>query len=85
MSEQDKATEPRTEQGVFNAPWEKSFDKILTPFEEFVHRQTTSGLLLMATAILALGLANSALSGMYLDLLHTPVGFNVGGWSLEKT
>lgn len=85
MSEQDKATEHSTEQGVFNAPWEKSFDRILTPFEEFVHRQTTSGLLLMATAILALVLANSALSGMYLDLLHTPVGFNVGGWSLEKT
>lgn len=85
MSEQDKPAGQLSDKGVFNAPWEKSFDKILTPFEEFIHRQTTSGLLLMATAILALVLANSALSGMYLDVLHTSVGFSVAGWSLEKT
>lgn len=85
MSEQDKPAGQSSDKGVFNAPWEKSFDKILTPFEEFIHRQTTSGLLLMATAILALVLANSALSGMYLDVLHTSVGFSVAGWSLEKT
>ncbi len=71
--------------GVYNAPWEKSFDRILTPFEEFIHRQTTSGLLLMATAILALVLANSALSQLYLHLLHTPVGISIGEWRLEKT
>ncbi len=71
--------------GVYNAPWEKSFDRILTPFEEFIHRQTTSGLLLMATAILALVLANSALSQLYLHLLHTPIGINIGEWRLEKT
>jgi len=65
MSEQDKATEPGTEQGVFNAPWEKSFDKILTPFEEFVHRQTTSGLLLMATAILAPRLVSMSVAGAW--------------------
>jgi len=85
MSEQDKPPGESAENGVFHAPWEKSFDRIVTPFEEFIHRQTTSGLLLMATAILALVMANSALSGMYLDVLHTPVGFSVGDWRLEKT
>ena len=85
MSEQDKPPGESTENGVFHAPWEKSFDRIVTPFEEFIHRQTTSGLLLMATAILALVMANSALSGIYLDVLHTPVGFSVGDWRLEKT
>jgi len=85
MSDQDKMTGNTTEKGVFHAPWEKSFDKILTPFEEFVHRQTTSGLLLMGTAILTMVLANSALSGMYQHLLHTPIGINIGGWSLEKS
>ena len=45
------------EHGVYHAPWEKAFARVLTPFEEFVQRQTTSGLLLMATAILALILA----------------------------
>ena len=29
------------------APWEKAFSKVLTPLEEFIHRQTTSGILLM--------------------------------------
>ena len=50
--------DPETTAGVYHAPWEKSFDRILTPFEEFIHRQTTSGLLLMTTAVVALLLAN---------------------------
>ncbi|NOZ52110.1 MAG: Na+/H+ antiporter NhaA [Gammaproteobacteria bacterium] len=85
MNEEDKVSKNTTEKGVFHAPWEKSFEKILTPFEEFVHRQTTSGLLLMGTAILALVLANSALSGVYQHLVHTPVSITIGGWILEKS
>lgn len=73
------------EKGVFHAPWEKTFDKILTPFEEFIHCQTTSGLLIMGSAILALVLANSGLSGVYQHWVHTPVGINIGGWTLEKS
>lgn len=38
---------------LIHAPWEKGFDKILTPFEQFVKQETTSGLILMATALLA--------------------------------
>lgn len=71
--------------GVYHAPWEKSFDKILTPFEEFIHRQTTSGLLLMGTAILALVLANGPLTSAYEHLVHTPIGLAIGGWTLEMT
>ncbi len=71
--------------GINYAPWEKTFDTILTPFEEFIHRQTTSGLLLMATAIIALYLANSGFAVAYAHMIHTPVGFNVGGWGIEKS
>ncbi len=71
--------------GIYHAPWEKSFEKVITPFEEFIHRETTSGMLLMGTAILALVLANSALAGFYSHTLHIPVSISVGGWSLEKT
>lgn len=71
--------------GHYLAPWEKSFDKILTPFENFIHRQTTSGLLLMATAILALVLANSTLASVYSHILHTPINISVGKWSIEMT
>ncbi|USF89065.1 hypothetical protein [Candidatus Endoriftia persephone] len=36
------------------APWEKAFDPVLTPLDAFIHRQTTSGVLLMLCAIAAL-------------------------------
>ncbi|RDH86152.1 MAG: Na+/H+ antiporter NhaA [endosymbiont of Galathealinum brachiosum] len=68
--------------GVYNARWEKSFDKILTPFDEFIHRQTTSGLLLMAMAVIALILANGPFADAYLHFIHTPVSVEVGSWSL---
>ena len=31
----------------FVAPWEKAFDRVLTPLEDFIHRQTTSGFLIV--------------------------------------
>lgn len=71
--------------GDYLAPWEKSFDKILTPFEEFIHRQTTSGLLLMGTAVLALFLANGPLATAYEHLIHTVASLNVGNWKLEMS
>ncbi|MCU7934482.1 MAG: Na+/H+ antiporter NhaA [Candidatus Thiodiazotropha sp. (ex Dulcina madagascariensis)] len=70
---------------LIRAPWEKGFDRILTPFEQFVKQETTSGLILMATALLALVLANSALAIHYQHLLHVPVGIAFGGWELEKS
>lgn len=69
-------------EGVYHAPWEKSFDRILTPFEEFIHRQTTSGLLLMATAVFALVMANGPLSDAYEHLVHTMIGLDIGSWTL---
>ena len=71
--------------GIHNALWEKSFSRILTPFEEFIHHQTTSGLLLMGTAILALILANSAAASFYEHLLHTLIGLQIGSWRIEMT
>ncbi|MBF0454315.1 MAG: Na+/H+ antiporter NhaA [Magnetococcales bacterium] len=70
---------------VFHAPWEKAFDRILEPFEEFIHRQTTSSLLLMASALLALVWANSSYSESYQHLIHTPMGVTIGTWGLEKS
>ena len=77
--------EANVKTGVYHAPWERSFDKILTPFEEFIHRQTTSGLLLMGTAVLALVLANGPLSSAYERLVLTPIGLTIGAWTLEMT
>ena len=76
---------PKVETGVYRAPWEKSFDKILTPFEEFIHRQTTSGFLLMCMAVLALVLANGPLASAYEHVVQTLISLNIGSWALEMT
>ncbi len=64
---------------VHNAPWEKAFDHLLTPLEEFIHRQNTSGVLLMIFAVVALPIANSPLQDDYEHWLHTELGLNLGG------
>lgn len=61
---------------VYSAPWEKAFDKVLTPLEDFIHRQTTSAILLMLCAVVALYLANSRWNEVYHHLIETP--FTIG-------
>jgi Na+:H+ antiporter, NhaA family len=70
---------------VYYAPWEKAFDQVLIPFEEFVHRQSTSSLLLIASALLALIWANSSYADSYYHFTHLRIGFSIGGLGLEKT
>ncbi|WP_456417751.1 Na+/H+ antiporter NhaA [Thiolapillus sp.] len=65
------------------APWERAFDRVLTPLEEFIHRQTTSGILLMLCAVVALIIANGPLAEAYQHLLHTEV--TVGGGQMMLT
>jgi NhaA family Na+:H+ antiporter len=81
----DMDSNSRSNASEYHAPWEKSFDKILTPFEEFIHRQTTSGLLLMIMAVVALILANGSLASAYNHAIHTIAGFDFGNWSLKLT
>lgn len=71
--------------GINYAPWEKTFSKILTPFEEFIHKQTTGGLILIVTTILALLLANSPLSETYTHFIHMPMTLKIGDWQLAMT
>lgn len=85
MSIKDKLKIKSGRKNIFYSPWEKSFDKILTPFEEFIHQQTTSGLLLMGMAILALVLANGPLATDYAHFMHTMVTLGAGSWQLEMS
>jgi NhaA family Na+:H+ antiporter len=68
-----------------HAPWEKTFNRFVTPFEEFIHQETTSGLLLMACTIIALVLANSPLQDTYQHILHMPIAITIAGWKLEHS
>jgi len=76
---------PRKDPTLHYAPWERAFDRIATPFEEFIHRETTSGLLLMAATVAALLVANSPWGAAYHHWLETPVVVGFGEWVLEKS
>ncbi len=67
------------------APWERAFDRVLTPLEVFIHRQTTSGILLMLCAIAALIIANSHWNEAYHHLLQLPFTIGVEGFQLSKS
>lgn len=67
------------------APWEKAFRRIATPFEHFIHAQTTTGLMLVFMTILALILANSPFAESYLHFFHINIDFNVGSWALSHS
>ena len=73
------------EPGINYARWERTFTRVLSPIEEFIHRQTTSSFLLMGAAILAIVLANSVFAEQYQHLIHTPVDMHIGGWGIEMS
>jgi NhaA family Na+:H+ antiporter len=66
-------------------PWEKAFDQVLSPLEDFIHRQTTSGILLMLCAVVALYFANSQWSEAYHHLLQMPFTIGIEGFQLSKS
>ena len=74
-----------SEKDILYAPWERAFKRVLTPFEEFIHHQTTSGLLLMGAAIIALFLANGSLAEAYQHFIHTPVKVAIGDWGIDMS
>ena len=57
-------------------PLEKSFKQVVSPIEEFLHQETSSGILLMICVALALVIANSPLFPVYDAVLHTK--FSIG-------
>ncbi len=72
-----------TEKPFYFAPLEKAYQRIASPFEEFIHRQTTTGILLMTCAVIALIIANSPLVVPYEKLLHMKMGIFSGDWRIE--
>jgi len=79
----DAPADPRDQR--YNAPLEQAFERVVTPFEEFIHHQTTSGVMLMLCALIALAIANSPLAEDYTHLLHARIGISIGAWTLENS
>jgi len=67
------------------APWEEAFDSVLTPLDEFIHRQTTSGVLLMLCAALALYIANGPWHDTYVEFLQTKFTIGLPDFQLSKS
>ncbi len=53
--------------------------------EEFIEKESTSGILLILATVLALVFSNTSLSSWYESFLHVPVGIHIGTLNLEKS
>ncbi len=80
----NKKGQRSSESGVIYAPWERTFSRVLTPLEEFVHNQTASSILLVIATIVALFVANSStFSETYQHILHTPLSLTLSNWGIS--
>jgi len=71
--------------GLYHAPWEKQFKKIRSPIDNFIHQETSGGILLLIATAIALVWANSPFADTYLHLLHTHLSIRVGSYELNYT
>lgn len=56
---------------------------ILRPLVEFLHTEAAGGIVLLVATVAALVWANSPWAEAYQHLWHTPVGVEVGRWSMK--
>ncbi|MEW5837735.1 MAG: Na+/H+ antiporter NhaA [Pseudomonadota bacterium] len=64
---------------------ERIFQHVISPFERFIRWESASGIMLMAAAVVAMILANSALAHAFHHLWETPLALSVGDWTLQKS
>ncbi len=83
MSDDRPQYQPVTAPSVNTAPWERMFDRVLTPLDNFIHQQITSSILLMMCTVAAMLIANSAWGDQYLHFLHTPAAISIGDQRFE--
>ncbi|WP_045119630.1 Na+/H+ antiporter NhaA [Haliangium ochraceum] len=67
-----------------STPLRRAAMRVRAPVEQLLHRETTSGLLLLAMAVIALVWANSPWSESYVHLWHTPITLGFGDFALTK-
>ena len=57
----------------------------IAPLKDFLHRESSSGVLILAASFLGLAVANSPIGGIYRDLLDLDFVFGLDGLSVELT
>lgn len=58
---------------------------VVRPFQRFMHREASGGIVLIIATVTALVWANSAWSHSYSELWHAHAGLSVGSWHLDLT
>jgi len=61
--------------GKATSALEKGFANVVSPFQDFIHEQTTASMLLLLSTLIALIIANSPLADSYHALIETRFGF----------
>jgi Na+:H+ antiporter, NhaA family len=59
-------------------------ERIVRPFQDFAHKQSSGGILLIIATVVALVWANSPLGESYAALWHTKLTVGVGDFSISK-
>src|SRR5918992_2493807 len=59
-------------------------ERIVRPFQDFAHKQSSGGIVLIATTLVALIWANSPWGESYVGLWHTKLTVGVGEFSITK-
>jgi NhaA family Na+:H+ antiporter len=72
-------------EGDHQNPLETGFERVLTPFHEFISDQRVGSVLLLLCTVVALLIANSPLAPDYKALIETPMGFTFGDVSLSMS
>ncbi len=68
-----------------NRPDPPLIDRTMRLFQEFAHRESSSGIVLLACTALALAWANSPWAGLYADLWNTKIVVGVGDYAIRHT
>jgi NhaA family Na+:H+ antiporter len=66
-----------------SATLRKHFKNAMTPFEEFIHQEASSGIILMLCALVAIIIANSPLFSSYDQFLHQYLVIGSEKWGLK--
>lgn len=68
---------PQSSEEPVHAPLDKTTKTLTEPFGNFVNAQSASAWVLIATLLLAVGLANSTLAPVYFEFLHIEFGLSL--------
>ncbi len=82
MTDNSDSPGPCQGAGIDESSWQRLFARARGPFDEFIHNETSSGIVLMIATALALLLANSGYADLYESILHTELAIGPGSWRM---